>query len=54
MIKIMSSIDEAFALLPSKMDSKEASLMLLTIGLQESRFRHRRQLDELFVDAVGR
>lgn len=44
MIKIMNSINEAFALLPSKMDSKEARLMLLAIGLQESRFQHRRQL----------
>lgn len=44
MIKIMNVIDEAFDLLPSKMSSKEARLMLLAIGLQESRFRHRRQL----------
>lgn len=44
MISIMNSINEAFALLPSKMDSKEARLMLLAIGLQESRFQHRRQL----------
>lgn len=44
MIKIMESIDEAFSLLPSKMNSKEARLMLLAIGLQESRFQYRRQL----------
>lgn len=44
MISIMNSINEAFASLPSKMDSKEARLMLLAIGLQESRFQHRRQL----------
>jgi hypothetical protein len=34
----------AFALLPPKMDTPEARAMLLTIGLQESRFSHRRQL----------
>lgn len=34
MIKTMKSIDEAFSLLPSKMDSKEARLMLLAIGFQ--------------------
>lgn len=40
----MKSIDEAFELLPEKMDSKEARLMVLAIGYQESRFEHRRQL----------
>lgn len=41
---ILRSIDEALSLLPEKMDSKEARVMLVTIGLQESRFKHRRQL----------
>lgn len=34
----------ALALLPAKMDSKLARIMLLAIGLQESRFEHRRQV----------
>lgn len=34
----------AFALLPPEMDSPKAQAMLLAIGLQESRFVHRRQL----------
>lgn len=41
---VLRAIDEALALLPAGMDSKEARLMLLAIGLQESRFKHRRQL----------
>lgn len=39
-----AGIDPALALLPPKLDSAEARVMLLTIGLQESRFLHRRQL----------
>lgn len=35
---------EAFALLPARMESPQAEVMLLAIGLQESRFTHRRQL----------
>ena len=31
-------------MLPAKMDSPEARAMLLTIGLQESRFEHRVQI----------
>lgn len=31
-------------LLPSRMDTPKARLMLLAIGLQESRFEHRRQI----------
>lgn len=42
--EILKPIDEALQLLPRKMDSKEARLMLLAIGYQESRFKHRRQL----------
>lgn len=34
----------AFPLLPDRMDSKEARAMLVAIGLQESRFTHRRQI----------
>jgi len=34
----------ALRLLPPKMDSDEAIVMLLTIGLQESRFRYRTQI----------
>lgn len=39
-----TSISPAMALLPARMDSAEARIMLLAIGLQESRFEHRRQL----------
>jgi len=39
-----TAIDPALALLPKNMDSKLARVMLLAIGLQESRFEHRRQL----------
>jgi hypothetical protein len=35
---------QAFALLPPSMDSVEARAMLLAIGLQESRFLHRKQI----------
>src|SRR5690606_37811732 len=35
---------EALRLLPAKMESAQAEVMLLAIGLQESRFEHRRQL----------
>ena len=37
-------IVEALRLLPERMNSTEAKVMLLAIGLQESRFEHRRQL----------
>ena len=36
-------IPAAFSLLPAKMNSSEAIQMMLTIGLQESGFTHRRQ-----------
>jgi hypothetical protein len=39
-----AAIDEALALLPAAMDSPQARVMLIAIGLQESRFAHRRQL----------
>lgn len=41
---VSRAIDEALALLPARMDSPEARVMLLAIGLQESRFQHRRQV----------
>ncbi len=40
------AINPALSLLPPKMDSAEARIMLLSIGLQESRFMHRRQMNE--------
>jgi hypothetical protein len=39
-----AAINAALALLPGAMDTPEARVMLLAIGLQESRFAHRRQL----------
>lgn len=39
-----SAINPALSLLPRNMDSPEARVMLLAIGLQESRFTHRRQM----------
>jgi len=38
------SLNEALRLLPAAMDSPQARVMLVAIGLQESRFTHRRQL----------
>lgn len=38
------AIKPVLALLPARMSSPEAEVMLLAIGLQESRFEHRRQL----------
>lgn len=37
-------IGPALALLPAQMDTPQACVMLLAIGLQESQFEHRRQL----------
>ena len=37
-------IDPALALLPERMSSPAAKAMLLAIGLQESRFKHREQV----------
>lgn len=39
-----AAINPALALLPGKMDSREARVLLLAIGLQESRFEHRFQV----------
>lgn len=41
-----SAIEPALALLPPKMDSAPARVMLLSIGLQESRFVFRRQMGD--------
>jgi len=41
---IAGAINPALALLPAKMDTAAARVQLLAIGLQESRFLHRRQL----------
>lgn len=38
------AIKPALALLPARMDTPAARVMLLAIGLQESRFVHRRQI----------
>ena len=38
------AIDPALALLPGKMDNDRARVQMLAMGLQESRFIHRRQL----------
>ncbi|MEC6413502.1 hypothetical protein ACOTJC_28350 [Achromobacter xylosoxidans] len=38
------SINPALALLPARMDTPAARVILLAIGLQESRFVHRRQI----------
>jgi len=39
-----TAIEPALDLLPSRMDSAEARVMLLAIGLQESRFLYRKQI----------
>lgn len=41
---IHSAIAPALAILPSQMDTPQARVMLLTIGLQESRFTYRQQI----------
>lgn len=41
---IETAINPALAMLPKHLDSKEARVMLLAIGLQESRFEHRAQI----------
>lgn len=42
--KILDAIDQALALLPRAMTTDRARVMLLAIGLQESRFTARRQI----------
>ena len=41
---VEAAINPALALLPAAMDTPEARVMLLAIGLQESRFEHRYQV----------
>lgn len=41
---VATAIEPALALLPTQMDSRESRIMLLAIGLQESRFTFRRQM----------
>jgi hypothetical protein len=41
---IAEAVDAALQILPGQMDSERARVMLFGIGLQESRFEHRRQL----------
>lgn len=43
-IIVKQAIRPAYDLLPSRMASDAATVMLLAIGLQESRFEHRRQI----------
>lgn len=43
-IVIEAAIEPALAFLPTKMDTAAARVLLLAIGLQESRFLYRRQL----------
>ncbi len=40
----LSVINAALAMLPKRMTSDQARIMLLAIGLQESRFEHRHQI----------
>lgn len=41
---IRTAIDPALERLPARMDSPRARVMMLAIGMQESRFKHRRQI----------
>lgn len=41
---ILSTIKKAFNLLPAFMDTEEAKVMLIAIGLQESALQYRRQI----------
>lgn len=41
---VRTAVNPALALLPAKMDTPAARVQMLAIGLQESRFLHRRQL----------
>lgn len=42
--EVRGAVGKALAMLPAAMNSEEARVMLYAIGLQESRFEHRRQL----------
>lgn len=41
---VTAAVDQALKLLPGKMDTPEARVMLFAIGLQESGFEYRRQV----------
>lgn len=41
---VRQAIEPAYLLLPARMESQAATVNLLAIGLQESRFQHRRQI----------
>lgn len=41
---VSEAMEEAYSLLPPKMNSPESNVMMLAIGLQESRFLHRKQI----------
>ncbi|WP_137972013.1 hypothetical protein [Pseudomonas sp. F(2018)] len=41
---LQQAVEPAYQLLPAKMESQGATVLLLAIGLQESRFTHRRQI----------
>lgn len=43
-MSVIEAIDEAMRHLPSRMDSLEARVLLVAIGMQESRLVHRRQI----------
>ena len=47
------AINPALKLLPDKMDSKEARVMMLAIGLQESRLTYRVQVSQLMPSMKG-
>ncbi|WP_447751837.1 hypothetical protein [Pseudomonas nicosulfuronedens] len=49
-----SIIAPALLLLPAKMESPQAVVMLLAIGLQESQFTYRKQLGNGPVRSFGR
>lgn len=44
LLEAKTVIVDALALLPKRMDTPQARVMLLAIGLQESRFEHRHQI----------
>lgn len=41
---VSEAMDKAYSLLPSKMRTPQADVLMLAIGLQESRFLHRKQI----------
>jgi hypothetical protein len=47
---ILPALDEGMSLLPFRMDSAKARVQLLAIGLQESKFKFRRQMISMLVN----